>query len=118
MTREIKFRAWDKNKKEWLKCPLSYNSEMVNEWGHGGFALLYNGYIEVMQYTGLKDIDKEEIYEGDIVKSIILSGSEKVNEVTFEYGAFRIGLQPLNVQENIKVIGNKYENPELLKEIK
>lgn len=96
--REIKFRAWDKEKKE-----------MFNDiWIDGNFINMPE-YI-VMQFTGLKDKNGKEIYEGDIVKNI-----DRVFEVTFKDGYFSI----IHNKKGLlycEVIGNKYENSELLKE--
>ena len=88
--------------------------------------------IVLMQYTGLTDKQGVEIYEGDILKK--RQGNYKVGEVTFEFGMFcfkSIGfgiksgsdafthIHSLHYEEygefnNYEVIGNKYENPELL----
>jgi len=76
---------------------------------------------ELMQFVGLKDKNKKEIYEGDIVQDI---DSKRKYIITCGAGRFR--LSPISFpadflscnvfEKNIKVIGNIYENPELLKE--
>lgn len=122
MEREIKFRAWDKRKKEmfydWCIDP---DGGWFGDFGDGSedIALKYykNGKIEVMQYTGLKDANGKEIYEGDIIR---VNGRNM--EVFFKDGYFGWGQEhdgkysfdPFG-DEKIEVIGNIYENPELIK---
>lgn len=120
--REIKFRAWNKDKKVMESYPMWNDS--ICHWFN-----FPSGY-EVMQYTGLEDEDMKEIYEGDI---FIYNNNEMQGEVYFDGGSFCIkygyknptnkhrkdyflsGIIGSDRAERIKVIGNIYENPELLK---
>jgi len=110
--REIKFRAWDKIGKQGM---LGW-SKIIET----GIELFFkdNFGFELMQFTGLKDKQGKEIYEGDIVKQ-----EDTINEVYFHKGAFKIGStiwnpDYLQYPEGVEVIGNIYETPELLKEPK
>jgi uncharacterized phage protein (TIGR01671 family) len=145
--RDIKFRLWDLQKKV-LRSPETLE-EMVFEGG----VLSLGEYFEVMQYTGLKDKNGNEIYEGDIVETSTVNGFDSdgkivssLSQVKFgilnepggyeddgevwngfyiehigimrdgvrdkDYGkpAFKFAL----VEGNMRVVGNIYENPELL----
>ena len=120
--REIKFRAWDKINKE------MFNVESINFQERRVYkdVVSYRNFndIELMQYTGLKDKNNKEIYEGDIVK---LRANHGIGVIKYydEWGAFVVEYikpRPLAVlgmnyyKEDIEVIGNIYENPELLGE--
>lgn len=80
------------------------------------------GYIIVEQYTGLKDKNGKEIYEGDIVEYdwyIRNDKSYKVKErVVFDDMRARLGNDRIRNCSNVEVIGNIHENPDLLEEKK
>ena len=122
--REIKFRAWHKEKKiigevlgiNILHKEIFFSNEDVDCYEHVDFK-----YIELMQYTGLKDKNNKEIYEGDIV---IHHG--KMHKIIFNAEEARFVLRDDEFEMNIpftnnnnkrmEIIGNIYENPELLGE--
>jgi uncharacterized phage protein (TIGR01671 family) len=109
--RPIKFRAWDgtgMNSWEWF----TKNRKDVN-W------LESQKNWVVMQFTGLLDKNGKEIYEGDIVRDELLK-EKPIHEVVFEKGIFRVKGVPNEVwlsavPSSFEVLGNIYENPELLK---
>jgi uncharacterized phage protein (TIGR01671 family) len=97
---------------------LTFQAQYYAEGEH-----TYRPNIELMQYTGLEDKNGKEVYEGDILKALIDSkmGSAyfDVGEVVFHPNAaqfvLRKGNGVTNIAFNVEVIGNIYENPELLK---
>ena len=110
--REIKFKAWDKKEKRFLT-----QKEMTEI---GGFYYTYGvdpdpeEYV-LMQFTGLKDKNGKEIYEGDILQD------KFGNKDIVRYSSFHdagIDVQGLGCGVSFdkgEVIGNIYENPELIK---
>ncbi len=90
----------------------------------GDFCLFdKNEFVEILQYTGLKDKTGKEIYEGDIVKFYIESqGAEGVDSSTTiieEVMFCDCEIYPfceLSDNQNFEIIGNIYENPDLLQD--
>lgn len=134
--REIKFRAWDKNDKRIFIDPqmidfynkkigyMQYQTEYMPDTSYSipvGFEEFE--YSELMEWTGLYDKNGEDIYEGDI---LFESFGEKYYKVVFENGSFRAEFEGDFeehsfdlidvVAQGCEVVGNIYENPELIEE--
>lgn len=119
--REIKFRAWDKEEKIYLY----FDFKSISGWDDGGVYLdnkintnISDDKYIFMQYTGLKDKNGKEIYEGDIVNYILRGIGMRKLEVQYNYAQ---GFYPMQgtggcaKDGEAEIIGNIYENPELLK---
>ena len=141
--REIKFRAWDKDTKQmheviqidfknWIAIPVPQRDEDGDVYWILEQKRIQE--VELMQFTGLKDKNGTEIYEGDIVIIEDYYENVRIGIIVFDSGTYK--LQNLgqsfyyefgsdgeydwdsieNVDEdNIEILGNLYENPELLK---
>lgn len=140
MSKEIKFRVWDKADK--VMCDVTYlkfsNVQYMNvgyRKNIGGRIIDENALLDesmsgtciLMQYTGKKDRNSKEIYEGDIVLFTDFTNTEngvtdkecigKIkwdNESASFYVTDRLLLESEEVFEDCAVIGNIYDNHELL----
>lgn len=115
--REIKFRVWDKE--------FSGGGDMgdLTSFKDYMWPVILGRYGKdsryvVMQYTGLKDKNGKEIYEGDIVKR-----GKTVGKIVWNNGGFRwhtnftpLNFMPMSINFEFEheIIGNIYENPKLL----
>lgn len=122
MTRPIKFRTWYPIEKVMKhKIALSYNGKIVtgfNPFASGVDHFTYEEKAILTQFTGLTDKNGKEIYEGDIVKN-----NDSIWDIYYDEGAWKMGLNGKRTNndhlfllepKHSEVIGNIYENPELL----
>lgn len=131
---EIKFRVFDKENSEMLiptnfisYCPITENwavktttkQNKDGKWERY-FEEIYGLQLQVMQYTGLKDKNDEEIYAGDILednnypedgisRSTVIWNAEHGRWEAESWGVLG------DEFDGYEVVGNTYENPELLK---
>lgn len=125
--REILFRGKRTDNGEWVygvptkdgrgEMVMVENIFECEEYNCRGANCLYVDENTVGQYTGLKDKNGTKIFEGDIV---LLKGDEEPYQVAFDESCFQVyGNSICYVMDNfydhdIEVIGNIYDNPELL----
>lgn len=122
--RTIKFRAWDKESKQMKRCGIYPDGVPMAYAGGDNAIALYDRPL--MQFTGLLDKNGKEIYEGDIVThNLYAKESDRTghsNPVAiiwdkercgfdFDRSGYKAGL----FYDEYEIIGNIYENPELIK---
>ena len=123
--REIKFRTWLKEERKMVNVEtlfiginrLCFGNSKTEDLFFGDFE-----EVELMQYTGLKDKNGKEIYEGDIyhvgdknIRYLVVwfnSGFEGKQLRSTSYAGLK------SWAKDIEILGNIYENPELLEENK
>ena len=116
--REIKFRVWDVYGKQWCKM---VEVDVIQDFRY----VIDNKDLVFQQFTGLKDINNKEVYEGDIVR-YNFGNDEKIewiDLVIFDHYSWRLahydglesGCTSLFPLPGLEVIGNIFENKNLLK---
>mgnify|MGYP002507857177 CR=1 FL=1 len=126
--REIKFRAWDKGLKRWTNYSIDDGLLMFYDEHADCWEIDREGERFILcQFTGLKNINGKEIYEGDIVRAVgflkwigVAKYSDKNQAFVFEgidknYRGNIVFMSQFD--QGFKILGNIYENPELLKEL-
>jgi uncharacterized phage protein (TIGR01671 family) len=127
--REIKFRAWDKGRRKYhyglSNIMLDLGGHLYWQFGYSEPSMINQkedqNYV-LEQFTGLKDRNGKEIYEGDVLTNgNPVKEYEDLFEIVFVDGAFVgkciRGVTGLSFwHDTLTVIGNIYENPELLKD--
>jgi uncharacterized phage protein (TIGR01671 family) len=120
--REIKFRVWNIKNKKWIDSWWlqfgSYNRLITDIGCYINLSEHSHDYI-IQQYTGLKDKNCKEIYEGDIVKFIQWPNQSPL-QIVFKDGVFTYDntfydFDGLLYPNECEIIGNIFETPDLLK---
>ena len=122
-----KFRAWDKETKTMIEVSLiNFEEHLIlgGYWEFGQTESIKFDEIELMQSTGLKDKNGKEVFVGDIIKCT--RGCPHEVSLVKEYGGTYIGGMPAIYLKGIRegyawteheeILGNVYENPELLED--
>ncbi|MFS8987109.1 YopX family protein [Streptococcus gordonii] len=122
-----KYRAWDKTDKEmYLVDEINFNRGEFESIGDGITFLRGADEVELMQSTGLKDKNGQEVFVGDIIKCT--RGCPHEVYLEKEYGGTFVGGMPAVYLKGLlsgyawtgdeEIIGNVYQNPDLLEVIK
>lgn len=121
--RDIKFRAWDKGLKVMIgphtlweihEDGQDFDHESTSAFINREYELIEKSDITWLQYTGLKDKDGQDIYEGDVVETEF-SGRQVVRWDRDGWDPFRGSVYEGDCAENpaqCEVIGNAFENPQ------
>jgi uncharacterized phage protein (TIGR01671 family) len=128
--REIKFRVWDKRDNCWIKefkidesGMLTLPPILITPLPEIIVSNIFDRF-EVIQFTGRKDKNEKEIYEGDIIKHQKYIGDSETEIISIEslemfFGNLMYDELELAYDweaETIEIIGNKFKNPELFEE--
>lgn len=126
MSRVLEFRVWDKLAERFIFADKGYQGHYILDL-NGQFYNLQNGsggseYV-VQQYTGLNDKNGKKIFEGDIILKLVKNILDPLDPtlykmhipITFKNGSFMMDLWSGSLAEKYSVVGNIFENPELLK---
>lgn len=136
MNRDIKFRVWDNSTKRWIKEWDDFAPLFIYQFNDKNLFRTFNlgrdkeRFIS-QQFTGIKDKNNKEIYEGDILENKLYKNKFRVawcneDENFIEYCGF-VTINLENKDRNLflaknfincEIIGNIFENPELLNNVR
>ena len=120
--RTLKFRAWHKDKKEMTDNPLHVGTSTCAMGINQLLNLFESENLILMQFTGLKDSKGKEIFESDVcrweskegvIEDYIVVWNDK--KACYELQLIGRDVGNMEIDSDLTVIGNIYENPSLLK---
>lgn len=118
--RKIKFRAWDKYE-DGINCMIDHDHLMKHHYRKDADNIFNDDTLILMQYTGLKDKNGKEVYEGDILECPCWGGGKQNHLVEYEEFSAADDMDMGGIGFKIPfeygtpvIIGNIYENKELL----
>ena len=121
MNRILKFRVWDDNNKCWLNSTSKIEFSLDPDTSTFEIA---DYSWKKQQFTGLTDKNGKEIYEGDIVNCTMDENSFDISRVNIEVkieglklnidGYYGSGIDEYTSYDDFEIIGNIFENPELI----
>lgn len=118
-----RYRVWDKQEKKMIYDAEHTYDDWKTSCASFGVMLEDTERFDVMQYTGKKDINSRRIFEKDIVSFCTLNGTKLIGKIKYyeDAASFLITAKEryaeyLNNVSDLEVLGNTYENKELINE--
>ena len=130
--REIKFRAWSETRREMREVSIVSFGPPITAYSHDNWMAMGDNLV-LTQFTGLRDKDGKEIYEGDIVSRADGNEPKGAHIVMFAFGGFHLSPDGIAIPHLLfpadeelryggdipafEIIGNVYEHREILNDL-